>query len=99
MNVQPTDPARSIFEVALDMVEERGDDQVREEHVVMGILGLEAGSAAEAMTLFKVDRAAVRANLEATLGVYGSGLRAFRDSGVHVSELVAELRTRAGDAE
>ena len=66
-NQIPSEPARSVFNVALEELVARGHESVRAEHVLLGVLGLGAGEASAALDALGVDRSAVRHHLDAII--------------------------------
>ena len=64
MNQTPSEPARSVFDVAVDELAARGHESVRAEHLLLGVLGLDAGEASAALDALSVDRSEVRHHLD-----------------------------------
>ncbi len=60
----PSEPARSVFDVALEELVARGHESIRAEHLLLGVLGLGAGEASAALDALRVDRSAVRHHLD-----------------------------------
>lgn len=67
MEPQLTAPARAAFEAARDHVVSHGHEAVHGAHIVLGVLGLEEGTACDTLNRMGVDRAAARAGLLAVL--------------------------------
>jgi ATP-dependent Clp protease ATP-binding subunit ClpA len=101
LDLSPSDPARSIFDIALEEVVRRGHDAVREEHILLGILGLSAGAASAAMDAVSTNRSTVRHRLEVTLPPNTTrerqGEYPYHPSGVGVLEM-AVAEALASDA-
>ena len=64
MNQTPSEPVRSILDVAVEELVARGHESVRAEHVLLGVLGLSAGEASEALDALGVDRPVVRHHID-----------------------------------
>ncbi len=64
MNQTPSQPVRSVLEVALEELVARGHESVRAEHLLLGVLGLDVGEASAALDALGVDRSAVRHHLD-----------------------------------
>ena len=64
MNQTPSEPVRSVLDVALEELVARGHESVRAEHLLLGVLRLGTGEAAAALDALRVDRSAVRHHLD-----------------------------------
>ncbi len=64
MNQTPSQPVRSVLDVALEELVARGHESVRAEHLLLGVLGLGAGEASAALDALSVDRSEVRHHLD-----------------------------------
>ena len=64
MNQSVSEPARSAIDGALEELVARGHESVRAEHLLLGVLGLDAGEASAALDALSVDRSEVRHHLD-----------------------------------
>ena len=64
MNQTPSEPVRSALDVAVDELVARGHESLRAEHLLLGVLGLDAGEASAALDALSVDRSEVRHHLD-----------------------------------
>jgi ATP-dependent Clp protease ATP-binding subunit ClpA len=67
MTLMPTNPAQAAFQLASESATELGHEALQAEHLLIGLLGLQLGSAAAAMDSVGVDRATLQERLAQSL--------------------------------